>query len=263
MTDNLSTQKHVVQHEFTRQATAYAALPSVSDPMRIDRLIQAVDPSPAARVLDVATGPGDVALGFAAQCREVVGIDLTGATLALAEARRKERGRANLHFVMGDTEHLPFENDTFDVVVCRFAFHHFERPAHVLAEMTRLCRPGGHVAVEDLVVSEHAARGAYQHKVEVLRDPSHTRAVPLSEMLALFAAVGLEVENVYSAMLVPGVQQWLATTQAPDDRAQQVYALLEHDEHHDVSGMRPFRRDGGLCFIQHTAAVIGRKLMIG
>jgi len=113
------------------------------------------------------------------------------------------------------------------------------------------------------VVSEHAARGAYQNKVEVLRDPSHTRAVPLSEMLALFAAVGLEVENVYSAMLVPGVQQWLATTQAPDDRAQQVYALLEHDEHHDVSGMRPFRRDGGLCFIQHTAAVIGRKLMIG
>ena len=56
MTDNLSTQKHVVQHEFTRQATAYAALPSVSDPVLIDRLIQAVDPSPAARVLDVATG---------------------------------------------------------------------------------------------------------------------------------------------------------------------------------------------------------------
>lgn len=56
MTDNLSTQKQVVQHEFTRQAMAYAALPSVNDPMRIDRLIQAVDPSPAARVLDVATG---------------------------------------------------------------------------------------------------------------------------------------------------------------------------------------------------------------
>jgi len=92
----------------------------------IDRLIRAVDPSPATRVLDVATGPGDVALGFAAQCREVVGIDLTSATLALAEAQRKERGRANLHFVMGDAEHLPFENDTFDVVVCRFAFHHGE-----------------------------------------------------------------------------------------------------------------------------------------
>ena len=196
MTSSARDHKDVVRQEFTRQATAYAATPSIADPDRVARLVQAVNPGPDSRVLEVATGPGYVALGFAAVCREVIGLDLTPAPLAIAEQLRHERGLTNVRFQTGDADRLPFADGEFDVVVCRFAYHHFEDPAHVLAEMTRICRTDGTVAVEDLVVSEHPERAAYQNRFENLRDPSHTRAFPLSQLLALFAATGLEVENV-------------------------------------------------------------------
>jgi ubiquinone/menaquinone biosynthesis C-methylase UbiE len=251
----------VVQEEFTRQAAAYAANPSIADPERIARLVQAVRPRAADRVLEVATGPGYVAMGFAAVAREVIGIDLTDAPLALAEQRRQEQGVHNVRFQLADASHLPFAQGEFDVVVCRYAFHHFAEPPHILSEMVRVCAPHGTVAVEDLIVSEHPPRGAYQNRFENLRDPSHTAAFSLSALLTLFAKAGLEVEQVSTGHWPQVVERWLANAQTPAERAAEVRHLIEQDAREDLSGTRPFQTDDGQwCFTQHTAIVVGRKL---
>lgn len=250
----------VVQREFTRQATDYAASTTISNGGRIDRLIETVRPSPDARVLEIATGPGYVAMGFAAVCREVVGVDLTDAMLALARQTAAERGLTNIRFEAGNAATLAFEDGTFDVVVCRYAFHHFEQPDRVLAEMTRVCKIGGTVAVEDAIVSEHPERAAYQNRFENLCDPSHTHALPLSGLIGAFASCGLEVERVATSNLTLEVEQWMAVAKTPADRATEVRTLIEEDERNDLSGTRPFRRDGALYFRSRIATVVGRKL---
>jgi ubiquinone/menaquinone biosynthesis C-methylase UbiE len=252
--------KDLIREEFTRQAPAFTANPSVSDPERVARLIGAVRPPSAARVLDVATGPGYVALGFAAVCREVVGIDLTPTMLEVAERQRQERGLSNVRFQVGDAEHLPFADEEFDVIVCRLAFHHLTNPAPVLHEMVRVCQPNGTVAVEDLVVSEHPERAAYQNRFENLRDPSHTRAYPLSEVLSLFAAAGLEVENVQVNAVDQAAERWMANAHTPEAAAAEVRAMIERDAVEDLSGTRPFHRDGVLYFTHRAATVVGRRL---
>lgn len=255
-----SDHKNTVREEFTKQATAYAANPSVTDPERIDRLIDATDASHEARVLEVATGPGHVAFGFAAVCDEVIGLDLTDAPLAIADETKRERGVNNVHFQKGDAETLPFDENSFDVVVCRLAFHHFEDPSRVLQQMARVCRPNGTVAVSDLVVSEHPDRGEYQNQFERLRDPSHVRALPLSELIALFTETGVEVERVSTGALVQAVEQWLDNAQTPDTLAVEVRNMIEQDAREDLSGTRPFWRDGTLYFVQRTSTVVGRRL---
>jgi len=252
--------KHVVQEAFTRQAEAYAASPSITDPARLARLVDAVDPSPEARVLDVATGPGYLAMVFAERCREVIGVDLTAAPLAIAEKNRQQRGLSNLHLQAADADRLPFRDRDFDVVVCRFALHHFQNPGHVLGEMARVGRGGGLVAVEDLITSEHPARAAYQNRFEQLRDDSHTRALSAGELLALFRTAGLEVERLYSDCLAPHLERWLANAQTPPERADEVRALIERDGRLDLSGCRPYLQDGQWFFRQRTLAVVGRKL---
>lgn len=256
------TQDHksVVREEFTKQAAAYAANSSVNSSERVDRLIRAISPSAGARVLEVATGPGYVALGFATVCREVVGVDLTEAPLTIAERTRQERGLNNIRFLEGDAENLPFEDCEFDVVLCRFAFHHFADSSRVLEEMVRVCRPQGTVAVEDLIVSEHPSRGEHQNRFEQLRDPSHKRAYPLGKLIELFAAMGLEVENVYTDALTQEVGRWLSNAQTPSSKAAEAQAMIERDAVEDLSGARPFWRDGKLYFIQRTGTVIGRRL---
>jgi ubiquinone/menaquinone biosynthesis C-methylase UbiE len=260
VSSSASGHKAVVQEEFTRQADAYAAAPLIVDPARLSRLVHAVAPTPDARLLEVATGPGHVALAFAPYCREVVGLDLTEAPLVIAERTRLERGLSNTRFQTGDAEQLPFERGGFDVVVCRFAYHHFEDPPLVLGEMSRACRAGGTVAVEDIIVSEHPERAAYHNRFENLRDQSHTRAFPLSRLLQIFAASGLEVERVSTDSYEMPVEGWLASAQTPPERAAETRGMIERDAREDLSGTTPLRRAGELFFIHHTATVIGRKL---
>ena len=255
-----SDHKAMIRQEFTQQAQAYAANPSIADHARLIRLVQAVQPQPGARVLDVATGPGYVAMAFAEAGCEVMGIDLTEEPLSIAEQKRQARGLTNLQFQLGDAEHLPFREQEFDVVVSRFALHHCEDPQRVLTEMARVCRIQGMVAIEDLVVSEYPARAAYQNSFEQLRDPSHTRALPISEFLALFTTCGLEVEQIYTDYLTPALEQWLANARTPDDQARKVRALLVQDELHDLSGTHPFHQSGEVYFHQRTAAIVSRKL---
>jgi len=200
-------------------------------------------------------------MGFAAVAREVVGIDLTEAPLAIAEQRRQEQELHNVRFQLADAARLPFVDGEFDVVVCRLALHHFAEPPRMLSEMVRVCAPHGTVAVEDIVVSEHRSRGAYQNRFENLRDPSHTAAFSLSALLRLFAAAGLEVEQVSTGQLHQVVERWMANAQTPPDRAAQVRRLIEQDAREDLSGTRPFQTDGGQwCFTQRTAIVLGRRL---
>lgn len=252
--------KDVVREEFTRQADDYAAAPAITDAEHIAHLIRMVKPAADARVLEVATGPGHVAMAFGKAAREVVGVDLTDAPLKIAERMRSERALGNVSFRSADAERLPFNDSEFEVVVCRFAFHHFENPALVIAEMSRVCRAGGTVAVEDLTSSEHPERAEYYNRFERLRDQSHTRALPLSELIRIMTGVGLELVRFESSAIRNPVEPWLKSAQTPPDRAAEARAMIERDLEQDLSGARPFRLNGELFFTHRVAIVVARKL---
>ena len=250
-----------IQESFTAQGASFATQPWTADEERIARLVAAAKLKGNERVLDVATGPGYIAEAFAKAAREAVGVDLTAAMLAIAEARRVERGIANLSFRSSDVQQLPFAAGEFDIVVCRFAFHHFEKPARVLKEMARVCRKNGIVLVEDMIGSEHPERLAYQDRFEKLRDPSHTNTLPLSSMFQLFREAGLEAETVtMNNDLAPEVERWMATTKTRPERAALILQLLEEDGKNDLSGTQPFQdATGRFYFHERTAIVTGRK----
>ena len=253
------SHKDKIRDEFTRQAEAFAALRELHSRERIARLVSAINPAPSARVLEIATGPGHVAMALAERCGEVVGVDLTDAPLAIAERTRRERGLANVRFQRADAEQLPFAAAEFDIVLCRFALHHFEDPAVPLREMIRVCRPGGRITVEDLAASEIPERAAFYNHFERLRDTSHTRALPISELLRLFGAHRLEIDSLYTTDLEQPLEQWLANSHTPPERASEVRAMFARDEREDLSGTRPFTRAGQVFFTQKTIAIVARR----
>ncbi len=259
MSSSSSDHKAVVRHKFTQQAREYAANPVVTDKDRLLRLVQTVQPRPQAQVLDVATGPGYVAMAFAEAGCQVIGIDLTEAPLAIAEGMRQARGLVNLHFQLGDAEHLPFAEDAFDIVISRLALHHCEDVQRALAEMARVCRPQGQVVIEDLISSEFSARAAYQNHREQLRDPSHTRALAISEFLAYLRECHLEIEHLFTDERSQPVEHWLANAHTPTAQAAAARGLIEQDEQHDLSGLHPFRHDGVLYIRHRTATFVARK----
>ncbi len=257
----MSSHNEVVRESFSAQAEAFAANPWVTDEERIRHLVGAARLKGDERVLDVATGPGYIAEAFAREAREVIGVDLTAAMLAIAEERTRQRGIKNVSFRIGDVQHLPFENEEFDVVVSRLALHHMQNAAQVVREMARVCRLGGTVLVEDIHGSEHSERAAYQDRWEKLRDPSHVRTLPISEHLWLFREAGLETDRIFTFQdLCPEVERWLATTKPPAEEAAEVRRLLEEDRLQDLSGTRPFLdAEGRLHFHARTVTLTGRR----
>jgi ubiquinone/menaquinone biosynthesis C-methylase UbiE len=252
--------KATVREEFTRQAKAYAAAPVINDTQRIARLVCAIDPQAIDRALEIATGPGYVAMAIAERCREVIGVDLTAAPIEIARRTSGERGLQNVRFEIGEADKLAYRDAEFDIVVCRFAFHHFLNPAAILEQMRRVCRLGGTVAVEDLYAHENPARAERCNRIELLRDTSHTRALALSELIAMMGRAGLEVESIHSERLITAMEPWLSSAQATPERAAEVRTLIDEDMRDDQSGMQPFELDGEVQFIQRIAAIVCRKV---
>jgi demethylmenaquinone methyltransferase/2-methoxy-6-polyprenyl-1,4-benzoquinol methylase len=110
---------------------------------------------PGSRVLDVATGTGDLAIELARRVwpgGEVVGIDFAEAMLARARAKAAptERPSVQPRFQWGDALELPFPDDYFDAATVGFGARNFADLGRGLAEMTRVVRPGGRVVVLEI-----------------------------------------------------------------------------------------------------------------
>jgi ubiquinone/menaquinone biosynthesis C-methylase UbiE len=148
---------------------------------------------PEDTLLDVACGPGLVVCAFAKVVKHATGIDLVPAMIEHAKGLQREKKLTNVTWQVGDIRPLPYPDASFSVVASRYAFHHFLDPLLVMQEMKRVCKPGGKVVMIDVMTSPDPRKAAAYDRAEKLRDPSHTRALPLTEMESLFQQVGLSV----------------------------------------------------------------------
>lgn len=248
-----------IRDQFTRQARAYADTAQAKDDAAHARLAALVGPKPTDRVLDVACGPGFLTLAFAAQCAEAVGVDATDALLDIARDNARARGVANATFESGDASELPYADESFDIVVCRAAFHHFPNPGRVLGEMRRVVRTGGAVMVADFTTSPDKAKARAHNAIERLCDPTHVRALPAEELRALFIERDLDVVADRPGRMHYGVTDWIAHG-GPDAASvaeirRRFDAALERDD----TGL-DVRRDGAeILFTHQTLVLIGRR----
>ncbi|MAT69571.1 MAG: bifunctional demethylmenaquinone methyltransferase/2-methoxy-6-polyprenyl-1,4-benzoquinol methylase UbiE [Planctomycetaceae bacterium] len=114
------------------------------------RTVKLVPPAVGMRVLDVCTGTGDLALAYHAAGDgqvEVVGTDFCHEMLEVARQKGATGGRESIPWIEADAQHLPFDDDAFDIVTVAFGLRNVADTDAGLREMTRVCRPGGKVAV--------------------------------------------------------------------------------------------------------------------
>jgi len=133
-------------HRATWAAGDYPAVARhIADGPVRDALI-AAHVRPAARVLDVATGSGNVALHAARKGARVSGLDLVPELLEVARSRALAEG-VEIEWVEGDAEALPFADASFDSVISVFGVQFTPRHQVTADEMVRVCRPGGSIGL--------------------------------------------------------------------------------------------------------------------
>jgi ubiquinone/menaquinone biosynthesis C-methylase UbiE len=237
MTEYDSDHKQMIREAFTRQVDTYSASARIADPEGRHAFVAFVDPPRETSVLDIATGPGFMAFAFAERVRDVVGVDITPAMLARAEAERARLGLINVRFQEGDVEALPFTDGSFDIVTCGSAFHHFLHPERVLSEMVRILHCGGTVAISDITTSEDPLKAARHNRIENLRDPSHTRSLPVSELATLGERCGLSSPRTQTSRRERWLREWVGISRTPPKTTEAVRRLLTEAVEGDSAGI--------------------------
>jgi ubiquinone/menaquinone biosynthesis C-methylase UbiE len=249
----MSAHQEEILEQFTRQAAGYAQSASIRDQDALDLLVRWSAVTASERVLDVACGPGLVVCAFAQVAREATGVDMTPAMLEQARRHAAELGVSNAHWQLAEIPPLPWADDSFDVVVTRYAVHHMTDPLAMLREMVRVCAPGGRVVVCDLALAPEAV--AAFNAMDRLRDPSHVRAFSSDELRELYLQAGLGEPRVTGYTLEGDLDALLARSFPAPGGEEEVrcrfHASLD-DDHLGVDA----RRDGERITYRHPIAVL-------
>lgn len=187
--------KAQAQARFGEHAQEYVKSATHAKGDDLERLLVLAQPQPDWIALDVATGGGHTALKIAPKVARMIASDLTPAMLDAARAFIRGEGAANVEFSAGDAENLPFETNTFDLVTCRIAPHHFPDCFRFVQECARVLKLGGRLVIEDQLVPDDDRAARYVDAFERLRDPSHHRIYADYEWRGMFLDAGLTVEQ--------------------------------------------------------------------
>ena len=109
------------------------------------------------KVLDVACGSGNLAIVAAQKGADVTGIDIADNLINAAQQRAAD-ARLDIRFDVGDAEAMPYEDNTFDVVMTMFGAMFAPRPDVTASELIRVCKPGGTIAMANWTPEGHAGQ---------------------------------------------------------------------------------------------------------
>ncbi len=244
---------------FSQTAGAYAGSGIAEKRLQTETLLQFMAPSSADLFLDVACGPGALLAAFAPHIRRAVGVDLTMAMLAEAHYRSRKGAPGTVSLVCADGEHIPFANGAFSLVTATWAVHHFGAPAHVLAEMVRVCRTGGKVAIGDLVASADEAKRARRNEIERFRDPAHVEMLSPRGLEALLVSAGLTITHRAEGDLLREVGEWCRIADVSPEVAARLREMLLQTQPGDLAGVNPSLVAGEIRFRQRWVILVSEK----
>ncbi|HXY84284.1 MAG TPA: methyltransferase domain-containing protein [Gaiellaceae bacterium] len=199
------------------RAQAFRDSPTHREGPDLELLVSLCEPRPGVDALDVATGGGHVARRLREEGCRVVTVDPAPGMQA---------------DVVAGAEDLPFADDSFDVVACRIAPHHFADIRAAVAEMARVSKR--FVVIEDnLFVDERV------EEAERLRDPTHVRCYSEEEWRTMLADAGLDVDSLEVMERPRDIDDWLDRVDTPPADSARVKELLG-DRVEDGSMMFPY-----------------------
>ena len=247
MSMSLDLQQKQAARQFHRQADHYGSDHPLADARDVTGLLAFIPGSAkSGRALDVATGGGHTALALAhAGFTPVIG-DLAPAMLENARRLLAANGFSAQSSIF-PAEEIPFPRESFDLVSCRVAPHHFSDVPAFVRESHRVLKPGGYLMIIDGSAPDGDPETAdWLHRVEKLRDPSHGRLLDRITWTHLVKSAGFILKHCdLQPMLQPDLEWYFQTAATPEANREEVRRLVREASPH-VREVMELQTDGGV-----------------
>lgn len=246
-----------VKQSFKKQAEKFATY-HMSKAEYTNYLIERIGAKGNEHALEVAAGTCICGRALAPFVKDITCLDLTEEMLAQGKKLAEESRIENIYFQTGNAEDLPYEAETFDLVITRLSFHHFTNPEKPFQEMQRVLKKGGKMVVWDMEATEESLR-EIDDKIEKLRDPSHTRILSREEFEKMFEKdFMLQCEE--STLVPVNLKSWMELTDTSEDVQKEIVDLMKNDlAGGNKTGFSPYVKDSQIMFDHRWLLLIGIK----
>lgn len=142
------------------------------DENHLELILKYIQVEPGMRILDLGTGSGYLAFPFAEKYKqtEVVGLDIVEKTLEENRKRAESEGIGNLHFVSYEGMKFPFEDNSFDIVITRYALHHFPAIKDTFKEINRVLKKNGIFFLSDPAPNDNDVKRFVDEYMQMKKD---------------------------------------------------------------------------------------------
>ena len=246
-----------VKQSFQKQVEKFASY-HMSKAEYTNYLIEKIAANGTEHVLEVAAGTCICGRALAPFVKDITCLDLTEEMLAQGKRLAAESNIQNIMFQAGNAEALPYESESFDLVITRLSFHHFAEPEKPFQEMKRVLKKGGKLIVWDMEATEEPLR-AIDDKIETMRDPSHTRILNRDKFEKMFEKdFMLQCEE--STLVPVNLKSWMELTNTPEDVQKEIVKLMKADPTGGAkTGFSPYLKDSQIYFDHRWLLLIGVK----
>lgn len=210
-------------------------------------------------VLEVAAGTCACGRSIAPHVKSVTCLDATPSMLAIGKEQAEKQNIDNIKFLTGYIEDIPYSDNTFDVVICRHAFHHFTNVDAPFKEMERVLKPGGKLVIIDMELTDKELRKV-RDKIESIRDDSHVMTLTRKDIENLYDNNNVKIIKESCSKVCVSVDAWLALTETTDQNCSRIMSLFENEVNDEIkTDLSPFYKNDKLHFYQNWIMVIGIK----
>lgn len=225
----LDDTQRASQEQFGKQSACYGKGHILSDVGDVAAAIEKTGLPAGSAALDVATGAGHTALFLAERGFRVTACDLARAMLDRTGEAAGERG-LEIDLRQHVAEVFPYPNESFHLVTCRVAGHHFSDPGAFVAESARVLKPGGcFLLIDGSVPDGEPLAEKWTHEVEKLRDPSHGRFLRQGEWHGLCLESGLTIKSSeLQPMKMPDLEWYFEAANTPAANRVKVRELVRN-----------------------------------
>lgn len=248
--------RNLIIDHFTKHAITFDKRSSQHVRQTFDEIQTLVQATKDDFVLDVASGTGSLAVEFAKICNKVTGIDLTPAMIEKAYKLQEKNTLDNIKWDIGDvTQTLPYNSNSFSIVITTFSFHHIMNPLSVLMEMNRVCSIGGKIIVVD--ITPQIEKASTYNQLQRLRDPSHAKFLTIPEFENLFQKAGISILKRGFYRIRTRLEDQLLTSDPTNiDRIRQMFI---EDTKYDILGLESHFEGNEIYFSYPNSIFVGQK----
>ncbi|MEW9050961.1 MAG: class I SAM-dependent methyltransferase [Neobacillus sp.] len=248
--------KRDVQDQFGKSASAYVSSAIHKDGKDLAQMVNMASTTGQETLLDVATGGGHTANAFAPLVAMVTAIDLTSEMLEAAEKYIKGNRHKNVSFIKADAEKLPFEQESYDLVTCRIAPHHFPNVDQFVREVYRVLKRNGQFLLNDNVVPEDDEFDYFYNQIEKIRDYSHFRAWKKTEWMKMLEKEGFEIIETHRFVKTFRFEPWCNRMNLPTAEKEKLTQFILNSTQKIKDKFRVRVEDGHIVSFQGEAFIL-------